>query len=122
MNAARNLESYINNERAEFIEFINLKNHKISCLPWQEFRVIEKKGIYLRFPYKSELLCEKDVHKTYMELRGIYKPQRENFFEFLTNQNLKDDYVDFESQYYRVAMIEWLKKNDLVFMLKELQQ
>ena len=113
MNTNRSIESYINLEKSEFVEFVDLREKTLDCLPWSQFMKLEQMGLAIRFPFKSELICEKEIKKEYLDIVGIHQVHDESFLNFLIRNKMKDDYFEFERQQLIQAISKWVKDKNL---------
>lgn len=107
----RSIDSYYNHERSEFVQVIDFRTGKIKLVPWEKF--YENRGAkwIKRFPFRSELINELDLRQEYLDIHEINKPYGMNFWEFLIDEKLKDDFCEYETKRYSKAMTEWFEQN-----------
>ena len=114
----RNIESFYNIERDEFVQVVNFRDRTIKAMTWEEFWEVEHVEWIQRLPFRSELIPEKEIRRDYLDIHELDKPYGMSFWAFLVAEQLKDDFCEYENIRYRRAILKWFERNNLFSRLK----
>ena len=114
----RNIESYFNSERSEFVQVIDFRIGSIKLLTWDKYHEVCEKSYIKRFPFRSELVGDTEMRKDYLDLHEMNKPYGMNFWEFLIDNKIKEDFCEYESKRYQNALLKWFEDNKVFSSLE----
>lgn len=114
----RNIESFYNIERDEFVQVVDFRDRTIKAITWEEFWEVENVEWIQRLPFRSELIPEKVIRRDYLDIHELDKPYSMSFWSFLVAEQLKEDFCEYENTRYRRAILKWFERNNLFSRLK----
>lgn len=107
----RSIDSYYNLERGEFVQVIDFRTGGVKTLTWEKYHEVCNLNYIKRLPFRSELVNERKLRKDYLDLHEINKPFGMNFWEFLVEERLKDDFCEYEAKHYQKALLKWFEEH-----------